>query len=345
MSHHEHDILFADTTAVEIKAYTKQQLHFEILQQYGFWIDVNNVDKNFYKVGIRDETESQLDNGTIFNPNIVDVSANLIFEALRQTTIGYLQDASGDEDIGVHGAGYSASDLSDNDTVLGSSASPSDPLRIGEHIVKGVMGAAFTGNYGPHPIEPSNRNRLIADVNAAYGSEPNSLDDKIATGLADTLTNANNSAHEEAIDALLGQMRDAGQTDHNVIATHFTDLSYNVAYPLYKEQNFWMKVMLTIKLNEAFDANFMVLTDHDQDDEVNSENLVTPTYKGDQTGYQMKVNDLNATWVAAFKGTINHTDDGTANPSSITDADTTGKENKVLSSLVVPLLLRFNVGA
>jgi hypothetical protein len=339
MSSTEHDILFADSTAVSVKAYTKQQLHFEILQQYGFWIDVNNVNKDFYKVAIKDETAAELDNGTIYKSASRDVSATLIFNALAQTTIGYLTDVSGDEDVGISGGVYSVSNLSDNDTVLGSSASPADQLRIGEHIVNGVMGAAFTGNYGPHPIEPSNRDKLISSVGAAYGAETNTLDDKIAAGLATTLLNASDGAHEEAIDGLLGQMRDENGNDHDVIATHFSDLSYNVAYPLFKQQNFWMKVMLTVELNSAEDANYIDVTDHDSNDEVNSENLVTPTYKGDQAGYQMKVNDLNANWVAAFKGTINHAG------GSVTDGNTSGVETQVLSSLVVPLLLRFNVGA
>jgi hypothetical protein len=344
MSSTEHDVLFALSTDVSANVYTKQQLHFNILQQYGFWIDVSGVNKDFYKVAIQDETLSALDNNTLYLSNSRDVSGTLIFNSLKNTTIGYLSDVSGDEDISADV--YSTSDLSDNNEIMGASSSPGQWLRVGEQILNGVLGAAFTGNYGKDPIEDSNANALVADLSDNYMDDVYTLDNKIASGLAATLqsTDAENGAHEEAIEGLLAQMRDASGNNHDVIKTHFSDLSFNIAYPLFKEQNFWMKVNLTANLNTGSDSNYLDTTDDAQSDGTNGDNLVSKSYKGTESEYKLRVEDLNSTWASAFKGEI-HCESDTGNTSTIIDGDLSSNGGHALTSVVVPLLIRFNVDA
>lgn len=343
------NVLFPDVTNVDVSVAEKGQVEFEILRQFGFAIEVNSeLNKDFYKINI----DCNQSSGAVYKGG-ADASANLLFEAMKTTTVGYLNDASGNETV-EHGA-WSLSQL--NGTAVGST-------NVGEQILKGILNPMLTDTWGDEAIANPTEIYDSNDV-TTYNASGSTLNHKLATGLAATINGADAAAHDEVITHLLDQVRDASNSIANYLDAarsmqlfddNVNDLSKN-AVSAYADQVFWMKVYLDVAFNGTpegvTDYEQSGITDgplDDDDDEAMSgddrANLVKKTASSDST----VMSALQPKFLDAFKGHIKHTSDGGATE-SITHFGSTGvnstnhniSDDAVVSEVRVPILLKFTV--
>lgn len=345
------NVLFPDVTNVDVSVAEKGQVEFAILRQFGFAIEVNTeIEKDFYKINI----DCNQSSGAVYNGG-ADASANRLFEAMKNTTVGYLNDASGNET--VESGAWSLSNL--NGTAVGST-------NVGEQILKGILNPMLTDRWGDEAIANPTEIHDPSDI-TTYNASGSTLNHKLAKGLADTINNASPEAHDEVISHLLDQVRDASDSIANYLDAarsmqlfdnNDTDLSKN-AVSAYADQVFWMKVYLDV----AFDGTAENVTDYEQsgitdgplddddDEEVsgdNRANLVQKTASSDSTVMAA----LQPKFLDAFKGHVKHTSDGGVTE-SITQFGSTGAnstnhnipDDAVVSEVRVPILLKFTVQA
>lgn len=339
-------LLYPDVTEVDIATARKGAFEYQILQQFGFAVDAtsNRLDKNFYKLNA-DFTAV---------PMVVDASqdasANLIFDALSsQTTLGYLVDqdeGAGDDVIDI--SGWSESGLS---------GTSSGNESIGQQIVKGVINPMFNlGRWGTANLDSGNVTSIAPTVPTM--SDTTSLDYLIATGLATTINNADQDAHEEILGHLLDQVIDTSANDainSNVSAAQelsivtSPDVSGNSLTP-YAEQYFWMKVYLDVAFGGTSDA----VTDYEQsgledgpladddDDTVNSQaNLVAKTAGAQTVAYS----DLNSTFLNNFKGQVHHSSGSVVEYGNGSTPNPPSDTSVAVDKVKVPILIKFHVNA
>lgn len=341
------NVLFPDVTNVDVSVAEKGQVEFEILRQFGFAIEVNTeLEKDFYKINI----DCNQSSGAVYNGG-ADASANRLFEGMKDTTIGYLNDASGNET--VESGAWSLSGL--NGTAVGNG-------NVGDQILKGILGPMLSDTWGSEAIANPTEIHDPNDV-TTYNASGSTLNHKLAAGLAATINGASAVAHDEVISHLLDQVRDASNSIANYLDAaramdliQPTDLSAN-AVSAYADQVFWMKVYLDV----AFDGTPEGVADYEQsgitdgpldddDDEAvsgdNNANLVKKTASSDSTVMAA----LQPNFLDSFKGHVKHTSNATT---SITQFGSTGvgsanhniPVDATVDEVRVPILLKFTVKA
>lgn len=317
------EILFENNATAEIYAAYRSQYGVELAQQVGFWVDVSGVHKDFYKVAVEDQADlASEENNDMFVQNASQVvNVNHIYEALQRCTIGWLNDSAGDDSITTMDA-YTTSGLG-IETNPGDSHAPGTEATAGEHILRGMVNAAFgEGEYGVLLIDDSNIEALIRDSGEAYSSTSPTIDSQVATGLANALTNATQAQHDNALRGLLNQL-----TNEEIIEDFSGNVTNGVAYSFYGGQKVWMKLALTININTAQTSA------NNGGADAFSNGGGTPiitSYLGDTTE-KLTVGDVNSTFSALSGVVVN--DDGTGQPS----------DN--LTSIVVTMLVKLNVAA
>ena len=345
-------LLCPDITEVETAVARTGQVEFEILEQFGFAIEVDSIDKNFYKIPI-DLTQNE----KVHDANAADAadaSGTLIFNALKNTTVGYLQDISGSPVDEIEVGAWSAS------TLVGTSSGGEE---VGQQIVKGILGPMFTDNWGAEGIGNESEVALASDHVESYNAAGTELDHKLAAGLAATLDSATHEAHDETIQHLLDQVMDlsANIGSHLEAARHLELFADNVNdvsannVAAYANQHFWMKVYLKV----TFDGTASSVTDY-EDENLTGDVLVDDDDQGVASGDNKanlvkKTADASATTVfgslqpkflAAFKGEVTTAGGSTKVYNGAgTDDGVTIADSAELDNIRIPILFKFPVNA
>lgn len=351
MSHTGYNLLHPDVTEVDIAVAKEGAFEYAILQQFGFAIDVNTeLTANFYTLGLNFEA-NQMHDGT------KDASGVPLFNSLKNVTMKYLADqATADDDIEM--SEWSASSLSGN-------ADDNGPA--GQQIVKGIINPMLAdGNWGVGALDSNNYGVIAPDTTGqSLGDSTESIDNKIASGLAATINNTPTAAHEEIVGHLLDQVIDASGSDainSNLAAARELGLvgvsdTSGTEIQAFANQYFWMKVYLDV----AFDGTAGSVTDYEQDISGGNGTLPMdvsqPLFDDDddtvdgkanlvqKTAGEQRVNfsDLDSTFLSAFKGELVLQDNTRVvygnGGSLVTPAD-----DAQVKTVRVPILLRFNVG-
>lgn len=342
------NVVHPDITDVNISVAKQGQVEFTILQQFGFCVAIDGtLNADFYKIPLNFQ---QADGGVhdASAATASDVSANLMYQALQTSTIGYLADTvSGaeDDEILIDTSGWEGSGLVGT-SVGGTSA--------GDQILKGILGPMLTGAWGSEGVgNATDIVPAVADTN--HDSNGDNLDHKLVTGLSSTLENALHDAHDEPIQHLLNQVQDlSGAIGSNLDAARHlglitgTDLSTN-AVAAYSGQTFWMKVYLDVD----FITDTTAVSDYEdtlsdgnalEDDEgsnVNDQaNLVARTAS---ESADVNYGSLDTVFLNNFKGEV-HVASGfkSFGNGSDTDSIEIAPETNVIK-VRVPILMKFPV--
>jgi len=343
------NVLFPDITEVDVSVAQKGQVEYLILQQFGFAFEANQtIPASFYKIDMDCNQES----GAIYNGN-ADASGSLIFDALKDVTAKYLVDVSGDETVDA--GAWSGSGLNGTADASGN---------IGEQILKGVLGPMLTDTWGSeaiaNPLAIHNSGNM-----GSYDSTAQTLDHKIAAGLAETINTADPAAHDEVIGHLLDQVKDAsGSIANDLEAARAlslvgaTDLSAT-GVEAYSSQVFWMKVYLDVKFDgtpegtvtdyeqnvSSFDSN-NALADDDNEGAATNDSFANLVKKTAASGENVTMGALQPNFLDAFKGHVKHSTNTTVDFGSAGGLDSTNHgiaDDAVVNEVRIPLLVKFTV--
>lgn len=358
MSNTNLNVLFPDVTEIDIDVTDAGAVEFEILQQFGFAVEVESIQNTFYTIDMdTDQSGNQVYSGNV-SSNTVPFAI-----ALKRTKMKYLVDLSGDQTIDV--SGWTASGLTDN----GNMTVAHDTFdNVGQQILHGIVSPLFTGEWSKNGVEGANQRAIALDSghNELHNASATQLDHKLAQGLYDTINNASAEAHDEIIQHLLAQVIDGNSDVQNKLEAArklgLIDSSSNNATGVaaYAGQDFWMKVYLDMNLGgvpsvtdyeqdisgSSFDPNEALRDDDDEgaasDD--NQANLVRKTAGTAAVLFE----DLDTNFLSAAKGEVRTTNGDVKvyrGDNTSEDVGTTIGNSTQISLVRVPILFKFHVTA
>lgn len=360
MSNQNLNVLFPDVTEIDIDVTDAGAVEFELLQQFGFAVEVQEIAKDFYKIDMNtDQSGNQ-----VYSGNAV-TTASSFYTALKETKMKYLVDSPSDQTIDV--SGWTESGLTDN----GNMTVAHDTFdNVGQQILHGIVSPLFTGEWSKNGVEGANQRAIAldSDHSEAHNSASTAthLDHKLAQGLYETINGASDEAHDEIIQHLLTQVIDGNSDVQNKLEAArkigLVDPSSNSASGVdaYAGQDFWMKVYLDMNLGgvpsvtdyeqdisgSTFDPNEALRDDDDEgaasDD--NQANLVRKTAGTAAVLFE----DLNSDFLTAAKGEV-RTSSGDVKVYRGNDTEENvgvaiGSSTQI-SLVRVPILFKFHVAA
>lgn len=317
MSNQNLNVLFPDVTEIDIDVTDAGAVEFELLQQFGFAVEVKEIAKAFYKIDMNtDQSGNQVYSGN------AATAVSHFYTALKETKMKYLVDSPSDQTIDV--SGWTASGLTDNNNMTVDHDTFDD---VGQQILHGIVSPLFTGEWSKNGVEGANQRTIALDTDHSETHDPagTHLDHKLAQGLYDTINSASAEAHDEIIQHLLAQVIDGNSDVQNKLEAArkigLVDSSSNSASGVeaYAGQDFWMKVYLDMNLGgepsvtdyeqdisgSSFDPNEALRDDDDQGaaDDDNQANLVRKTAGTGAVLFE----DLNSDFLTASKGEVRTT--------------------------------------
>ena len=360
MSTQNLNVLFPDVTQIDIDVTDAGAVEFELLQQFGFAVEVLEIAKNFYTINMNtDQSGNQ-----VYSGNAVS-TASSFYTALKETKMKYLVDSPNDQTIDI--SGWTASGLTDN----GNMTVAHDTFdNVGQQILHGIVSPLFTGEWSKNGVEGANQSAIALgiDHNEPHNASPTAthLDHKLAEGLKETINNASAEAHDEIIQHLLTQVIDGNSDVQNKLEAarklQLVDSSSNSANAVeaYAGQDFWMKVYLDMNLGgvpsvtdyeqdisgSTFNPNEALRDDDDEgaDPNDNQANLVRKTAGTAAVLFE----DLNSDFLTAAKGEV-RTSNGDVKVyrgnNTTEDVGTTILPSTQISLVRVPILFKFHVAA